>query len=364
MDPNKITHHQFIILVMLFTIGSNILDAPFVITNVANQSGWLAGILGWGVGILLVWLYSTVAQQFPKQTFIEYSQAVLGKALGNALNLFYVIYYFFLSSVMVGLIISFLNLQILPRTPMEVIGISFLLIAITGVHYGLGVIGRSAEIFFPWISTFLCLMFILLLPQINLSHLTPILDGGVRPIFRAAFTFLGLPFLELPIFLMIIPYVDNQKHIKKCFLLGTLLGGLVLVSTIFLCILVLGAQLTSLNQYPSYQLGKEISIGNFIQRIEVMVAIIWILTIFYKLSICLFVTSHGLSKLLHLKEQRSVLLPLILIISVITRIISPNQSFYDQFIRYYWAPASLPIGLGIPLLLLIVGRLRKKSIAL
>ena len=115
-----------------------------------------------------------------------------------------------------------------------------------------------------------------------------------------SYTNLGLP-LQLGILLMIIPYVTNTE-MKKSFYIGFLIGGIIINHLIALSILVLGANLTARQAYPSYMLGKKISIGTFFQRVEVIVAIIWMFTLYFKITICYYGLSLGLAQLFGLKN--------------------------------------------------------------
>lgn len=55
---------------------------------------------------------------------------------------------------------------------------------------------------------------------------------------------------------MITPYVNKEAKVKKSFLQGTLIAGVLLITATFLCILVLGADVTTRNTFPVYVLVK------------------------------------------------------------------------------------------------------------
>ena len=75
---------------------------------------------------------------------------------------------------------------------------------------------------------------------------------------------------------------------------------MVLFTIIALTILVLGPDITGRNLYPSYMLAK-INIGNFLQRIEAVMAVMWFITLFYRISLYFYAIAIGISQIFHIK---------------------------------------------------------------
>ncbi len=69
------------VLVILFTIGTSILTMPSGLASVAKQDGWIAAIIGVGVGLLNIWLYIKLFQQFPSMTLVQLNEKLLGNGL-------------------------------------------------------------------------------------------------------------------------------------------------------------------------------------------------------------------------------------------------------------------------------------------
>ncbi|MFE4142877.1 GerAB/ArcD/ProY family transporter [Peribacillus sp. YIM B13472] len=89
------------------------------------------------------------------------------------------------------------------------IALSFLLTSIIGVRLGLEVISRTASIFFPWIVFMLFMLCLLLIPDIKLEHIQLIFEDGMKPIIKGSYHILALPYVQLVILLMIMPYVNE-----------------------------------------------------------------------------------------------------------------------------------------------------------
>ncbi|MGM0879101.1 MAG: GerAB/ArcD/ProY family transporter [Bacillota bacterium] len=361
LENGKIGGRQFTILVFMFTTGSSLLLAPSMLASEAKQDAWLAAIVGVVVGLLLTWLYQTLGKLYSNMTLIEYSEKILGKWIGKAISLLFFTFPFLLAALVLRNIGDFITTQIMPETPIQFIHIMFLIIVMMGTRLGLETLARSGEILFPWSIVLFLLLVIFISPQIELEKIQPILEEGMKPVLRSALPFIEFPFMELVIFLMIFPYVNKPKEAGKAFFTGTWMGGVVLILLTALSILVMDADQTTRNLYPSYSLAKKINIGNFLQRIEAIVAIMWFIAIFFKLTICFYVSTLSLAQILKLKEYRMLVFPLGMILNVLSLVVSPNIVYNITLTFNHWGlPYGFTYGLFLPLLLLGVAAFRKK----
>ncbi|MCM3653484.1 endospore germination permease [Metabacillus litoralis] len=363
LEKGKINAGEFLILVIVFTIGGSILTLPAPLTTIAKQDAWIASSLMFLIGLFFVFITTQLDAIYPSVTYVELNEKILGKWIGKTAALLFLFYLFHLSSYLIREMGSFFTTQILVETPIQMIMIMLLLTSIVGVHLGLEVICRSMLIFFPWIILLLLLLFLFLIPQIKLENIQPIFGEGMKPIIKGSYENIALPYAQFVILLMITPYVTEKKEMKKAFYKGALIGGSVLTILIIFSILVLGADITARQSYPSYTLGRKISIGNFLERIEVIVAIIWIFTIYFKLTICYYGLSLGLAQVLGLKSYKILLFPLGFLILTFSIFSHPDIVDYRNFIAITWTPYSLTICFFLPLLLLIFGKIKKKRSA-
>lgn len=362
LEKAKLGNGQFIILVMLFTVGDPILIIPSIVANEAGKDAWISALISITLAIPIIYLFTYLQKGFPNLTMVEICEKVLGKWLGKILAFFFIFGFLcLLAASLLREVGDFMLTQILPNTPIQVVLMLFLVIVIRGVRSGLQTIGRAAELFVPWVFALILLLLVFITPDIELNRIQPILDDGIQPVIRGTYTFLAIPFMEVAAFFMIFPYVQDKAKIKKHFMIGTLMGGLILVIIIFLCILVLGEIVTSTSMYPSYSLAKKIELGEFIQRIEVIMAVIWLFTIFFKLTVCFYGISIGSAQMLKLEDYRPLTFPLGMILLALAIIISPNISYYNNVTAHYYPLFDFTFSIGLALLLLIVAFIRNKA---
>ncbi|MCH6266102.1 MULTISPECIES: GerAB/ArcD/ProY family transporter [Neobacillus] len=360
LEKGKISPHQFTIMIVLFIVGGSVLYVPSGLIHTAKQDAWLASILVVGLALLLVLMFNALGSRFPNMNFAQYCEELLGKWLGKFVSLLYFFYFFLSTATFVRQFGDFVIIQLLRETPILAIHILLIVIMTMAVRYGLEPFSRAIEIFFPFIFLLFVLFTISIFPMIQFQHLQPVLDNGLKPIMSTAVKALGTPYLQLVLFLMVFPAVNRTKPAKKSFLLGTVIGGSVLTLVTLMSILCFGSNFSENQQFVTYVLALNINIGGFWQRIEAVMAFIWFVTIYIKITVYFYGSVLCMGQILKLKEYKSLTFPLGLITLFLSLIINKNIVESDQQAEW-WTAFSLPFGLFIPLLLLVVSKVRKRG---
>lgn len=357
-ENEKISLRQFKILVLLFSLGSTILIVPSVLTAYAHQDGWMSAILGIVIGCGVIYLYTALAKRYPNHSIMEYSKFILGKWLGTCVGLIFYVYFAITASLVLRNVGDFITTIIMPETPIQAIHFVFLLIIMLGAGLGLEVFARAGEVFLPWVLLFIGVLIGFLIPQIKIERLPPLFEASSKAIMHGSLSILSIPYLEMVVFLVIYPAVHSKLKTSKAFIQAGLMGGLIILIITTLCITVLGWDFTSRHTFPSYTLAKKIRLGGFIQRIEVLVAVIWFVTIYFKLIVCFYSSIVGLSHILNLRTHRPFIVPSALMMFALAFLIYPNIIYFRDFASNIWPPFALTIGLFLPMCLLIVSFFR------
>ncbi|QQK75229.1 endospore germination permease [Salicibibacter cibarius] len=361
LEKGKISLRQFSVLVILITVGGSMINAPAFIAAYAKQDAWLVPFIGMGVGLLMAWLYTSLKSMFPDQTLVEYSERILGKWMGKALSLVFILHFFVTSALLLRLGSDFIIVQILMETPLEVIHILFVLIVVMGVGLGIETLARMGELVLPVLFLLILVLFLGNITNIEIRNLQPMLVEGLSPVLKGTLVFTNITFFEL-VYLMILPRVNRVKGIYPAFAKGILIGGGVLWAGVFSAVSVLGVDATVRSIYPSYTLAKSISIANIIEGIEVFITILWIVTTYFKLALYFYAAVVGLAQTFELRTYRAVLLPLGMILVILAVVISPNEVVFMTLMKSRsWFYYSAVVALLIPLILFFVAKVRKKQ---
>jgi spore germination protein KB len=356
----NISSFQFFILVIMFVVGSSILYIPTFLAASANQDAWIVGVLGGIIGVGIVFLYVKIAEASQGKDLLEMYDSVFGFILGKVFTVIFSFYCLIIASLILRGIGDFMVTQIIPETPIEIIMGLFIFFVIYAQKHGVEVFARSAEIFFPWIIFLFSFGVCMILPDIQFDRILPILDNGIKPILKGTFSYLGFPYLECVLLLMLLPYCDQFKSAKKSWLLGTIAGAILLLIPVVLSIMVLGFEMTARQSYVTYILAKKMGIPRVFERMEVIIAIFWIITIFYKLLICSFSLTKSVGTLLKIEDEKILAFPLGIIIFCMAIISGKDIVYLNDFSSNVWPFFAVQTGLIVPLLILLIQKVKKR----
>jgi spore germination protein KB len=363
MPEVKINSYQFLVLVTLFTVGTSILTIPPDLSEKAHQDAWISAILGTGIGLLIIWLFCTIAQWFPHLTFIQINEKLFGKWVGKAVSLLFVFMSFIYTSVLLFESGKFLNVQIMPNTPMVVLNILMAGIIVIGVRLGLETIARSAEILVAIFFFLYIILVVLIAPQIQFENIQPVFDIDIKRMVQSSLFYVAISSANAVILLMIFPaFINKRKQAKKSFLIGNLIGGIVIIIITFLCVSVLGADKASRELYPGYELAKRINVGDFIQRIDALMSTLWIITLYFKATLYFYASVLGMTQIFNLKDYRPLTIPLGMIAVVFSLVIYPNVAYQQDWNATTAFSYSITIGLFLPLLQVVMYVIRRKQL--
>ncbi|MFS0840519.1 GerAB/ArcD/ProY family transporter [Paenibacillus sp. 1P03SA] len=356
---DQLNPRQLTVLATMYYIGSAILVIPAYLADKAGNDAWISGLLGLMIGFLPLILIYALEKTYPGKHLGEILEAALGKILGKVMGFaFFLTYPLGIITLSLRDIGDFLTTSLLRDTPLEVLILFTLVVISIAVRLGIGTISRTAELFFPWVLLLIILLIVFVSPKADIENIQPVLASGWQPVMLASLTLAGFPFLEHNLFMMIFAKVKGSASLALQLAKGSLVSGLLIVLVIFMCLLVLNPGQTAAYVFPTYELGKMIEFGQFVRRIEVIVAFIWFFTIFFRVSFLLYTMVTGLSYLLKLHDYRVITFPVAVISGALSLLWYPNITELNNFSRI-WTYISFLWGFGLPLLLLVGSAVQK-----
>ncbi|WP_233191824.1 MULTISPECIES: endospore germination permease [unclassified Sporosarcina] len=363
MQNVKINPYQFLVLVIFFTIGTGILIVPSVLATEAKQDAWIAAIIGMGIGLLVIWLFTTIALWFPHLTYIQINEKIFGKWIGKAVSVLFVSMAALYTASLLYYSSTFITTNMMPNTPSLALNILMMGIVVMGVRLGLETIARSAEIFIVVFFILFLILVVFISPEIKFENLQPVFETGTKTLVQSSVYFVSSSSVNAIVLLMIFPSLLNKmKQAKKSFLIGNLIGGIFIFIFTFLSISVVGADDTAIQIYPGYELAKRINVGDFLQRIEEFMGFLWFIALYFKTILYFYASVLGIAQILNLQDYRPLTLPLGMIAVILSLVIYPNVVYQKEIEQSTEIFISISIGLFLPLLLVIVYAFRRNKL--
>ncbi len=356
MKKEIISDKQGINITTLFLFGSTLIMGT---GGESKNSLWLAIILGLILAVPIVMVYGRISYRYPGRDLYDILQEVFGKITGKALSMIFIWFSFHLGSLVLRNFGEFMSTVGLPETPKIVPIIIFSLVCALGVKYGIEVIAKCSCFFIIIVISLLILFIILTIPNMEPENLLPIMGNGLAPILKGAFSVFTFPFGELVVFLLVFDSLSKPESAMKVYLKALFFGGFFIAFVGLRNVMVIGESIDNV-YFPSYSAVSRINIGNFIQRLEVSVIIIFILSGFIKISICLLSSAKGLAKLFEFKDYRFLVIPVSLLMINLSDILFDNTMEMSEWSQEVWPYYAFPFQVILPIVILIAIEVKER----
>lgn len=351
----------FWMLIGLNTSAMLLLSIRGTIT-IARQDSWISMLIGGVVGIGITFVAVRLSLMFPTQTFVEYSQTILGKWLGKLI----VVPYFLMGAgalcVILRQLTDFVHMAWLHRTPLWVVilGMVWLIWYITYAG-GITGIARCAGLIGPILLLTVAVVVMLSWGNFHFEQILPVYsDTGWKVILNGSWgcaSFFGQSILMV----MILSFMKRPNKAMKYSLLAMVIVSITLTLSIFFIISTFGVGLASEMLYPAYEVTRYVSVLDFLQSIDLLIVLIWILGYFIQLSLYFFFVSYSIGQWLGIQKWERITW-FVAALSFVGALLPRGYNFASVvFPKEIWTDYVFPINMvALPLLLWGIAIIRKR----
>lgn len=294
-------------------------------------------------------------KNFSNMDIIDISEYVGGKPLQLICGIMLIVYLLTLCTLTFSEFTQNLQNVLFPDAPQEYISILFGIVIVISVFLGIRGIFRTSSIIAPLIALGFILMFFALRGDIDVTNFLPIFGNGVSKFWIQGFNRVGR-YEGIFYILLIAPYVKNYKKVGY---FSFILTAALILPTIFLLVGIIPYPSIVENYFPIFELTRLISLGRFIQRLESIFILLWLLATFIYLSLSIYFVILIFKKIFNLQYLNRL-------IPVFTTIVISISAILNQFeliirIRNFLLVYILPYMLCVlPIILLIIATLKRR----
>ena len=83
---NIITVRQFVLLLYVMFTAFTTLQSPGIVIYMAGRDAWIAVIIAWIIDVTFGILYAYMGVRFANQSFVQYSETIMGKYMGKIIG--------------------------------------------------------------------------------------------------------------------------------------------------------------------------------------------------------------------------------------------------------------------------------------
>jgi spore germination protein KB len=358
LNKEKISDNQAIKMMMLFIFGSTLVIGT---GGEAERDTWISIAAAMLLAIPIYLIYARMLSQFPGKDVFEILELNFGKFFGKLISLLLIWFSFHLGAIVLRNFGEFIINVALPETPMIVPIIMFGLLCIWAAKAGIETLAKCSEYFIIIVMFLIVLFGLLSIPNMDSHNLQPIMGNGIGKALSGVLSAFTFPFGETVVFLMVFSALQNKKSPQKVYITALLLGGMVVLYVAVRNIMVLGPATIKAVYFPSYSAISRVNIGNFLQRMELAVTIVFILSGFTKITVCLLAAAKGLGRVFGLDDYRILVTPIGLLMVNLSYIVYKDIGEMFDWAFKVWPYYALPFQVILPLLIWIFIELKQRS---
>ncbi|MGO4346603.1 endospore germination permease [Paenibacillus sp. MCAF9] len=344
---------------IIFIITKIFLPFQRSLAEEGGSAAWIILVIAMLFCPLTWWAIRGVINNGPENsTLITATEDILGPILGSAVNLMYCTFFYMITFIVLREFSEIISSEILPRTPLMAILLALLLPIAFIAHTGIEAIGRISSItVFLIVGSVYLLLIGGLMTHMEPKALSPLWGTG-----RSHVLFLGVIksslFSELLVLGFLLPRMRHQKDWGKVAWWCIIVSSVLLLSTTICYLFIFPYPTAARINVPLMEISKLIVYGRWLQRLESLFLIVWLISTVVKLAVGLYCTASALSQIFHLPRHRPLVFPLT--ITIFSFAMLPDSEMtaiaWDRdILRTYGSIISI----GLPMLTWLVGIIRK-----
>jgi len=356
LEKGVISNTQLMLLILSF-MEFMVMSINFVY-SISGTDTWISVLTAYPIVILVAIGYTAIAKSYPGQNLVQLNDMALGPYMGKFFSALYIWFFFEYMIHFAYYFNSFWITYIMDETPREAFVILLMFVCAMAVRSGIEVISRCSSILAVIVVIVVLSTAILLTKDMRLDHFSPILQISPKNFIQSVHIILTIPFCDIVAFLMIFPYTKENKKVRKPILIAISLSTAILLITVVITTAVLGARMAT-STSATFAVTREIDIAKVLTRLDVLVAITLLITVFVKVSVFYYATALGLAQLLKLRSYKPLVVPIGILAAVISANLYPSDMEQVYCAQYIWPFNASLFEFVLPAITLIVIGIRR-----
>ncbi len=361
MNENTVSSKQIQSIIMMFILGTTLILG---VNNQANQDSWISIALAVIMILPMFFVYTAILRLYPGKNLFDIIIEVFGKIAGKIICLTYVLYALHLGSLILRDNSEFIHIVNMPETPQAFTLFFMILLSILTVSIGVINLGRIAKFTFPLVAAAILLTSVMDVGRMDFSNILPVMNTDIPTLLTSSFALFSFPFGEAVLCMVLFSYFNPKDNLKdnpkKIYFKGLVITASLLIIACLRNLFVLGTPTINLLYFPSYMAASVISVGEFFNRVEVLISANLLLATFIKANVCLFASAMGLAKIFNIENYRAMVAPCGLIMVTLSVLTVSNITELFGLIKYY-PVYSLPFQVILPIAILVGAVIQKKK---
>lgn len=298
---DKLSNSRAISLMTMSLLGSG------AVLNGVLQPGIYAYISILAAGIISAVIYSVYAditKRFQGKNLFEIFKIILGNKTGTVFAVVFALLALIAASVHIREFSEFVSTVSLVNTNIIFIILITGVLAIYFANRGVGTMGRFCTVTISFIFLIIILTGVYSVSDMDVNYLKAADTAGANDVINSSLMILCSPLLEAAFFIGIFSKLKTPEKANKIYLVSLLITILTLAFSTLRNTVLLGTPILNLVYFPSYSAVGIGSIGSFLERIEFLVATVFLICVVVKTGVILYISFDCANSLIPKTNKR------------------------------------------------------------
>lgn len=351
----RISGYQLVLAACVLTTIITMSYLPSQAIHYARQHVYLSVLLSFAVLLLPLWLAAKVSARFKDSNLFQVI-AQEYPLIGRPISALYLVFFLLILARDVRILTEFCSIFLLQNTPPYIIASLMILPAVMMVRGGQELLIRMTELVVPVLLTSYLMVPALGIKDADINMFKPLFDFHWAGIGRGWWCMLG--FMGD---IILLPFLISKSTFRFRFgFYGLGISTIVILTTIFLQITVVGIQVSSHMTFATHELVRQLQLTDFLDRFELVLVAFYFPCAIIKVTYVLSLLCSGCEHLFPRLSARLLAAPLG-ILGLLCAF-----WFYADLIQLYhlnrlWPVLIVIFGFLFPALIFLVWRKRKPS---
>ncbi|ANY71131.1 GerAB/ArcD/ProY family transporter [Paenibacillus ihbetae] len=357
-NQRQITVLQASAVTISTIVGVGVLALPLAAVRAADAGAPLVTFLGMLLAFIGLFFMTRLGMRFPNDSYIQYSEVIMGRWLGMIGSLISILFFAVLCSLVAREFGEVVVTAVLKNTPLEVTVLVMLLLAAFSSRKNIMSFAYIHLFYSPFMLIPALLIVALSLKNADIINVLPVWGNDPSGIPMGIIT-LSTVFQGYFIMMMVIPAMSRPEKAMRASIWAMLVTGLLYTLIVIATVGLFGAEETKTLLWPTLELAKATSLpANVLERLDAVFLAVWVTAVFTSLFSCYYFTIYSISKLLKLADQGMLsffILPILFVLAML-----PQSLLELNELNAVISKFGLLITIVYPGMLLVIAKLRKK----
>ena len=329
----KISYLEIASIVIIQTVTTFFGISVSILKEGAGINSWLSALISYIIGFIPLLMIIYISNYRQDLKLHDKINNLFGNKIGFCINLILSLILISLAITLLYNINNFILSQFLYRTPFLISCSLFMILIIYSVNKGINVITKSAMLLLIINIALYTINIGSLIQHVDLTNFLPLLKENTKNILPASIKIASINYLPL-LTLLVIPKerVTVPKKYNKTLIIAYIIGAIISFGLVITTFGVLGIDLVNTFEYSEYIVLRKVKLLGFLERIENIISLQWIIGSYVYLTIIMYTISKSIP-LKSIKAHKWINLIIGIILVALTIYIFKDNTIFDTYVK-------------------------------